>query len=620
MRVPIPLDRGGTLPGRISLRVRIAPPERGIVKGTILALAGGPGQAAAPLLNAFRNALGDPVLRDRRLVTFDQRGTGRSGQLRCPELDHIPFDGADMRPATQRAVAACAVWLGPARAHYTTADSVQDIEAVRAALGVDRMILYGTSYGTKVALDYAAAYPQHVEKLVLDSVVVPEGVDPFERSTIAAIPSVLRSVCAGGACPFTRDAGADMLALGERLARGPLRGQRIDGYGHAHVAGLVGRALYPLLLIGDELPFERALLPAAVRAALDGDPALLLRLAKLRFGDFDASGPDSTTLLLATRCEDGGLPWGFGTPVDARAGALGAALAAIPPGQLVPFTAADVRDFGITDLCRAWPEAPIAQPHPPLPNVPALILSGDEDLRTPRADALAVAARIPGARVIAVPHTGHSTLTSEPGHCAGSAVTEFLAGREPRSCRRMRRDALSTPLGLPPRRLGDVRALGPRRLPPDVRRTLGAVSVTVDLLGRTFFVELIAQLEKFRRHQKALRFGGLRGGSLVLADRAAFLRRYSVVPGVTLSIRELDEASDDAPTLLHIGGSAAARGWLRINRRWTTGRLGGHRFRMRTKLFEPDSASLASARAATSKLPSAPQLPPLPPQLRKLLG
>jgi len=620
LRVAVPLDRGGAVPGTISLRVRIAPPESGTVEDTIFALAGGPGQAAAPLLSTFGEALGGPAVRNRRIVTFDQRGTGGSGRLSCPELEHVPFDGAETRPATQLAVAACAARLGPARAHYATADSVADLESVRAALGVDRIVLYGTSYGTKVALDYAAAYPQHVEKLVLDSVVPPEGVDAFQRSTAAAVPAVMRSVCADGACPFTRDAGADMLALGRRLARGPLHGRRVDGHGHARPVELVGRRLFPMLLVGDFLPFERALVPAAVRSALDGDPALLLRLAKIRFGEFDTTGPDSETLLLATRCEDGQLPWAPGTPVDARGAAISTALAAIPQAQLAPFSGADMRDLGLSDLCRAWPEAPIAQPQLPLPAVPTLILSGDEDLRTPRADALAVAARIPGARVLAVPQTGHSTLTSAPTRCARSAVTEFLAGREPRACRPTRLDALSRPLDLLPRRMGDVAPLGPRRLSPRVRRTLGAVAVTTNVLVRTFFVELLADLQTFKRHQRALRIGGLRGGSIVFSDDTAALRNYSVVPGVTLSEQQAPGGPDDAPEHMRIGGAAAARGRLLVGKHWVTGRLGGERIRVRTRSLEPRPVSIAAARAAVGGLPGHPPLPQLPPPLRRLLG
>jgi pimeloyl-ACP methyl ester carboxylesterase len=619
LRVSVPLDRGGTLPGTIRLRVRIEPPELEHASGTILALAGGPGQAAAPLLEQIRFVLPSSALRTRRLVVFDQRGTGGSGRLRCPELAAVSGDALPSGPATQRAVAGCAKRLGPARAHYATADSVQDIEAVRGAIGVDRLVLYGTSYGTKVALDYAATYPQHVSRLLLDSVVLPEGVDAFERSTLAAIPTVMRALCDRHDCPFTRDGGADVAALGRRLAHGPIRGRMVDGRGRPRRAAAALSDLYPLLLTGDLLPMQRALVPAAVRSALDGDPALLLRLAAVPAGGLDTEGPDSDALFVATRCEDGAVPWAPGTPIDARAAAAAAALAAVPPPQLAPFGPAGVRELGFSDLCRSWPEAPVSQPRPPLPDIPTLILSGDQDLRTPRSDALALAARMPSARVVAVPLAGHSTLGSDPGFCAESAVAEFLAGREPRACRRRAPDFLVAPIGLPPRGLRTLRPVpGP---PPHVGRTLVAVADTFEMLGRSVFVELLPRVaETDVRHVRAFRLGGLRAGSLTFTRRAAILRRYSVVPGVTLSGRITTGGDDDdAPTRMRVGGRAAARGLLRIGDRWISGRLGGHRVRVRAKLVT-GAGGAAAARATAGALPGRPKLPPLPRPLRKLLG
>ena len=65
----------------------------------------------------------------------------------------------------------CALQIGPARGSFTTSESVEDIESIRHAAGYKKLVLYGTSYGTKVALEYAERYPQHVESMVLDSAV-----------------------------------------------------------------------------------------------------------------------------------------------------------------------------------------------------------------------------------------------------------------------------------------------------------------------------------------------------------------------------------------------------------------------------------------------------------------
>ncbi|HMJ03715.1 MAG TPA: alpha/beta fold hydrolase, partial [Conexibacter sp.] len=320
-RVVVPLDRSGALAGSVSLRVRALSPARGAAAtGTVLALAGGPGQAAVPLLEDFASVLA-PGLRTRRLVTFDQRGTGGSGRLRCTALS--------ARGSLAEVIGRCASELGPRRTTYTTATSVADIESVRAALGVERLILYGASYGTKVALLYAATYPQHVERLVLDSVVPPEGIDPFQRATLASIPRVLRTLCAAD-CGFTRSAAADVAQLAHRLARSPLRGTAIDGSGRPHRAAIGEPGLLALLLTGDFDRFLRAATPAAVRAALDGDAAPLLRLAARSAPDALATSGDSDALYAATTCEDGGVPWAPGTPMAQRRAAVEAAARAIP--------------------------------------------------------------------------------------------------------------------------------------------------------------------------------------------------------------------------------------------------------------------------------------------------
>ena len=85
--------------------------------------------------------------------------------------------------------------LGLARAHYTTADSVQDMEAIRAELGVDKLTLFGISYGTELAIQYARTYPQHVERLILDSVVDPDDTDPYFTSRPLSGGGPLRRSC-----------------------------------------------------------------------------------------------------------------------------------------------------------------------------------------------------------------------------------------------------------------------------------------------------------------------------------------------------------------------------------------------------------------------------------------
>jgi pimeloyl-ACP methyl ester carboxylesterase len=588
-RVAVPLDRTGLLPGAIRLRVRALPPRGATAApdGTVLALAGGPGQAAVPLLHDFASVLA-PALRTRQLVTFDQRGTGGSGRLRCNALS----GGGSLVEVIGR----CAGELGPRRTAYTSATSVADVEAVRRALGVERLILFGASYGTKVALLYAATYPQHVERLVLDSVVLPEGVDPFQRATLASIPRVLRATCQGG-CPFTSNPASDVARLARRLARRPLRGAVIDGDGRPRPAALGEPGLLALLLTGDFDRFARAATPAAVRAALAGDAAPLLRLtSQASVGALSPVG-DSDALYAATTCEDGGVPWPPGTPTAQRRALVDAAARAIPDAAFAPFDRKTVRALGTADLCRAWPESPIVQALPPLPSIPTLILSGDDDLRTPRADAATLARRLPGARMLPVQDAAHGVLFSAATDCAERAVADFLDGRDPSRC--ARRPRAVAPAPLPPRRLAALRPVD--GLAGRTGRTVTAIVRTLDDATDQLVAQLLAGSARPRP------FGGLRAGSAVLErGRGLRLRAYAYVPGVTVSGTIPSRGARFAVT---VGGSAAARGRVIVSRRGLAGVLGGERIVLSARMlgWRAPSASVApSAAAADTSPPLAP--------------
>jgi pimeloyl-ACP methyl ester carboxylesterase len=582
--VVVPLDRGGQLPGTLSLEVRTVPPKREPANGAVLVLAGGPGQSATPLVDGLPQLFGS-LLDTRRLIVFDQRGTGDTA-LRCPSIEGTDTtdDGA--------AVASCAARLGPARTAYTTATSVEDVDAVRAALGVDKLIVVGVSYGSKVALNYAQAHPDHVERLILDSVVAPEGEDLFERSTFAEIPRVLRAICRRG-CAFTPDPAADLARVVHAMQRAPLRGHVIDRRGRAHPATLHAIDVLGMLLSGDGDPFERAAFPSALRSARLGDPAPLLRLADSAGSEGEPDVHDiSPTLYVATTCSDSRVPWPAGTPIADRAQATNAALAALPAGTFAPFTVDDARELGPVDLCRQWPESPVAQQFGPLPALPTLIISGDEDLRTPRSDALALAARIPGAQVLTVPGVGHSALRSDASDCAIKAVKAFVAGLPVRRCARTSQASLpNAPLA--PARLSAVP--GKRGLPRDVGRTLHAVELTLtDLDDRTLkgYVDFLQTLDL-----RSMRFGGLRSGYARMGVSIYDAHRYSYVPGVAISLH----ADADARRLtVMVSGSAAAHGKLRLAKGRLSGSLGGKRIAVRfhTSLI----GTGADARAASRRL------------------
>src|SRR5439155_2528895 len=151
-----------------------------------------------------------------------------------------------------RAIDECATALGSRRPFYTTAQSADDIDAIRQAIGVDKLTLAGTSYGTKVALVYAQRHPSHVERLVLDSVVPLDGPDAFMRDIFTAVPRVLRAICARDHCKgITTDPVADVATLVARMRASPIRGHVVGSDGRRH-PGEVGKlSLLNILVDGD---------------------------------------------------------------------------------------------------------------------------------------------------------------------------------------------------------------------------------------------------------------------------------------------------------------------------------------------------------------------------------
>ncbi len=563
----VPLDPSGAVPGTVTLALRRHRAAVGEARDAIVALAGGPGQPAIPFAEDFAELLG-PIAATRDLIVLDQRGIGLSEPLSCHAFEHLSAfhsQGA--------LVAACASQLGANRAFYTTADTVADIEAIRVAGDYEKLVLYGTSYGTKVAERYAQEYPAHVEALVLDSVVPPTGPEALDRSTFAAIPRVLRQICAKHLCAhITPEPVADLRRVVARMRRAPLRGRAIDGHGGAHPVAISSNELLGMLVQGDFSSLLRAEFVTAVRSAANGDTAPLARLLVHASGGGGESEDFDTPLYYATVCEEENFPWSRAASPKARIAQATAAARALGADAFAPFTLANALDFSDVTECAYWPySTPAPAPEQAsMPNVPTLILSGADDLRTPTANAREVAAQIPDAHLLVVPNTGHSVLGGEPGSCAREGLQAMFAGHPVKPCSAEPPPLSLRPPPLPPTSIAQVAPTqGNRGLPG---RTLQAVALTLGDFERQFALQLgeagggagILALNN-------LSSGGLRGGWAALVKGTFVFHGYSYVPGLTISGSMRTGAID-----LHIGGAAAAHGTLRLGpREALVGTLGG---------------------------------------------
>jgi pimeloyl-ACP methyl ester carboxylesterase len=390
----VPLRRAEPSLGRTRIGFALRPrsDRRRPSLGTIFAVDGGPGYAstAAEYVRSVGAALA-PLLRRRDLVFFDERGTGASGAIDCPDLQ---------RATVQEyiAIGQCANQLGPSYAAYTTAEAARDMDAVRGALGRGRILLYGDSYGTLLGQAYAARFPRRLRGLILDSPYPAD--DPYYRSLYPAGVRALNVAC-------RRAAGCSGDAS-ERF-------RRVVRRFHAR-----RRSTDPLLRFllgaGTLAPRSYLSLDDADRRYLRGDPRRLDRL--LAPGPLGHGQPRdfSYGLEIAVECNDYPLLWDPAAPFAVRVGELDSSVRALPDRAFAPFGRAEYVLSPAAHLtnCLAWPAPPPGGLEPPVPagwraprGLPTLILAGELDDVTSVAEARQVEARFPRSSLCVVPNRGH---------------------------------------------------------------------------------------------------------------------------------------------------------------------------------------------------------------------
>ena len=398
---------------RIALAIAVVPAlSARAAPDPLFLISGGPGQGAresfVPLLPAL-----EAVNRSRDLVLVDQRGTGESAKLGCPGADEA-FDDAEVDPSRLGQLATeCLRNLPGDPRFYTTSVAVRDLEAVRVALGYEKLNLYGASYGTRVAQHYLRRYPAQVRSLVLDGVVQP-GLALGPALALDAEHSLQRLFAdcrADGACSARFGDPAERLAtLRAELAAAP-RTVRIPDPLTAEVREerFGPGELAMTLRILSYSPPGRALLPFLLdRAVAGGDAGPLLAQSLLIADQFD--GMLARGMHNAVTCTED-LPFVDEAAVDRDA------LAASYLGTRML--------DGLLAMCAHWPRGEI---DPDLREalatpVPALLLSGEVDPVTPPANGEAALAGFSAGRHFVFAGQGHVQLVQR---CAQHLLRDFL--------------------------------------------------------------------------------------------------------------------------------------------------------------------------------------------------
>ena len=221
-------------PTRIALARRVAVDGARRV-GTLLVSPGGPGLSGVDVVKTAQLYIPQEI-RDRfDIVSWDPRGVGETK----PEVDCIDnydavFEGLDTtpsdRPAEQRLMDAgqtfvdgCEQHTGDAIQHVGTNQAARDIDAIRRALGEEKISYLGFSYGAELGAVWASMYPDTVRAAVLDGAVDPTADGAERRRQQAAgfeqaIDTYLARCSSDPHCAFS-NGGEAQSAFDQLLAR-----------------------------------------------------------------------------------------------------------------------------------------------------------------------------------------------------------------------------------------------------------------------------------------------------------------------------------------------------------------------------------------------------------------
>jgi pimeloyl-ACP methyl ester carboxylesterase len=399
----------------IDLSVAVVPAlNRRAAAAPLFLLAGGPGQGATAMYTSYAAAFAR-VNRNHEIVLVDQRGTGKSAPLNCAYPDD--WQAGDIIPALRRATLACLSKHGDRVRFYTSSAAVADLAAVREALKIPAIDLYGASYGTRVAQLYMRRYPQSVHAVILDGVTYPEQAigpeTPLDGQR--ALDLIVKRCgdspdCAAAYPELQRDLD------GLRRQFGPQKSMMlIDDPSN----GLPLKIEFNRDMLNASLRFlsysatQASLLPALIHRATQGTFAPLAAqtiMSARQVGDQLASGMQNTVI-----CSED-VPFFDAAGID-------------PAAISRTYQGADQLS-ALQEICKLWPRGPVdADLHTPLQtDIPTLLLSGEADPVTPPADAERAARGLARHRHLVLSGEGHGQAATG---CVPKLMAEFLDAAAP---------------------------------------------------------------------------------------------------------------------------------------------------------------------------------------------
>ena len=424
-RLTVPENRSKTSSRSIKLPVVIFEPDR-MRHEPIVYLTGGPGQMAridneGDIAQWWSFIDNGPWLRGRQLVVVDQRGVGRSEpSLDCSahytrsvwsEIVSRVDEVIEFDLAQKREVTACRDALlkkGIDLTAYNTIENAADIHDLRVALGIEKWVLYGISYGAKLALQVLEDHPEDIIAVVLDSTLPPDVayVDQEANSLDSALRTLDKDCSKHSGCSKTFPNLMTMIGgIVRQLNVQPVLLRLEEEEGSARFIRVSGDDFLELMF---DLFYDRdaiEVLPQLIKDTNEQDYRLLVEML-----GGDLSGDDSSDFAdgmhLSIVCNDGVSP--------------------SAPSAKFPLFDHWAADNIYTWACPLWPSAKPLKAHKSLKanQVPVLILSGEYDPATPSKWAKYVAGDTGSSQLVVFRGVGHDVVDTTP--CGGDVVSDFL--------------------------------------------------------------------------------------------------------------------------------------------------------------------------------------------------
>lgn len=408
-RLAVPLDRERPDDERIELFIAVvdalaeeAEPD------PLFVIAGGPGDSATGFFAATEGAF-SRIQRRRDIVLVDQRGSGDSAPLNCDALEEDRLGGHVDLDAIVEAAVACLGQLQHDPRFFTTSIAVRDLDEVRAALGYERVNLYGISYGTRVAQHYLRRYPEHTRSVILDGVLSPDialghDVALVSQEALDALFERCREdeECHGAYPDLPTHFAAVLDRLGDAPVAITIDHPRTGEPTETTIDRYTLVAVVRLLVYS---PRTASVLPALVESAYEGDYRPLASQAMFVAQSVENLAPG---LNYAVACTEDAPYIG-----DVDLDALGA--------TYMGTTFVDALDR----VCERWPTGILDEDLRELveTDLPVLLLSGELDPITPPRYASAAAVRMTNTVEVVGRGQGHGMLTVA---CAQRLMAGFI--------------------------------------------------------------------------------------------------------------------------------------------------------------------------------------------------